>query len=270
MPTVDENLKTWNETYRWIEQGDEWSRSWGGPSAQWFGTILPRLRTFVPTGTILEIAPGFGRWTQFLARLCDELVVVDLSTKCIEACRRRFAADFPNIAYHVNDGRSLAMVPDDSVDLVFSFDSLVHVESEVLDAYLEQIATKLKPDGVAFLHHSNLGEYVDESTGRIPESMGRAGSRDASVSGTRVIETGARASLCCLSQELVPWGGVELIDAITVFARPGSRWGDQTVPMRNPEFAAEVRYVRKLGQLYDWGPMARGRQDSNSSQIHSK
>ena len=31
--------------------------------SQWFGLIFPRIHAFLPTGTILEIAPGFGRWT---------------------------------------------------------------------------------------------------------------------------------------------------------------------------------------------------------------
>ena len=28
---------------------------------------------FVPTGTILEIAPGFGRWTTYLKKYCETL-----------------------------------------------------------------------------------------------------------------------------------------------------------------------------------------------------
>ena len=36
--------------------------------------------------------------------------------------------DVEGISYFVNDGRSLAMVPERSVDFAFSFDSLVHVD----------------------------------------------------------------------------------------------------------------------------------------------
>lgn len=261
MPSIDQNIKAWNEKYEWSDQGDEWSRPWGGPAAQWFGSILPRLRSFVPAHRMLEIAPGFGRWTQFLVQLCDELVVVDLSAKCIEACRRRFES-ISRIEYHVNDGRSLAMVRDDSIDFIFSFDSLVHADLDVLTAYIEQIATRLTQEGVAFIHHSNLGEYIDSSTGRIPEAMGRAGARDSSVSAALVRGVCDRLPLTCLSQELFPWGGEELIDCVTVIARRGSRWGDRTVTLRNTDFAAEIRTVRRIAQLYDWGPFARGEGES--------
>jgi hypothetical protein len=84
--------------------------------------------------------------------------VVDLSPQCIERCRERFR-QVENIDYHVNDGSSLEMVADDSIDFAFSFDSLVHAEKEVIQAYLQQLAKKLRRNGVGFLHHSNLGEY---------------------------------------------------------------------------------------------------------------
>ena len=79
-------------------------------------------------------ASAAGRSTS--RSLCERLVIVDLTERCIEDCRERFA-DSTNIEYHVNDGRSLEMVEDGSIDFAFSFDSLVHVELDVLDAYVE-------------------------------------------------------------------------------------------------------------------------------------
>jgi hypothetical protein len=58
MPTIDDNVRCWNEQYEWAEEGDSWSKAWGGASSQWFGSVLPRLKSFVPAPTILEIAPG--------------------------------------------------------------------------------------------------------------------------------------------------------------------------------------------------------------------
>jgi 2-polyprenyl-3-methyl-5-hydroxy-6-metoxy-1,4-benzoquinol methylase len=258
MPTIDQNIKTWNESYKWAEQGDEWSRPWGGASSQWFGTILPRLKSFVPAHTILEIAPGFGRWTQFLRVLCDDLILVDISSKCIEACQRRFATH-PRIQYHVNDGRSLSMIADESIDLAFTFDSLVHVEADVLVGYLAQLAQKITPDGVAFIHHSNMGEYVDTSTGQLPADMGNPHWRALSVSAETVCEACKTIGLFCVSQEIISWGGDQLSDAITVVARQNSRWAGESMIMRNTDFMHEAEYAARLAQLYDWGPLARGR-----------
>ena len=91
----------------------------------------PQVRPFLPTGTVCEIAPGYGRWTQYLLRECDQYVGVDLASRCVDACRERFTS-FDHARFEVNDGRSLPVLENDSVDFVFSFDSLVHVEADVI------------------------------------------------------------------------------------------------------------------------------------------
>src|SRR5450756_847707 len=124
MPSIEKNLAEWNEDYSWEDAGDEWSQPWGNSNAQWFGSIYPRIQGFLPAPTILEIAPGFGRWTEFLLQSCDQLIGGDVAPKCVEACTERFA-DHPGASFFTNDGHSLPMVADSSVDFAFSFDSLV-------------------------------------------------------------------------------------------------------------------------------------------------
>ena len=158
VPSIEENLDRWDADYDWGEGGEPWSKPWGDATAQWFGCLYPRVRRFLPAETILEIAPGFGRWTEFLLGQCDTLIGVDVTPKCVEACRKRFS-DRPQARFETNDGCSLPMVDDSSVDFAFSFDSLVHVEAEVLAGYLGELARVLRPEGVAFLHHSNYGTY---------------------------------------------------------------------------------------------------------------
>ncbi len=80
MATIEENKQYWDFTYPWTKQGDEWSLAWGGVVQQWYWVLLPRIHAFVPAGTILEIGPGFGRWTQFLkdsGRLAHPQKIVD-------------------------------------------------------------------------------------------------------------------------------------------------------------------------------------------------
>ena len=143
-----------------------------GTESLWWFVLYPRIHRFLPATGILEIAPGYGRWTQFLRNQCRSLIAVDISEKCIEHCKARFGSD-DHIKYYVNDGTSLAAVPDGSIDFVFSFDSLVHAEKDVIEEYLLQLARKLTPNGVGFLHHSNIGAYPNrlammEFCGRLP------------------------------------------------------------------------------------------------------
>ena len=84
MPTIEDNLQTWGHDFDWEGLEPYWSARWGGEAMQWHGTLLPRIHAFLPAGTILEIAPGYGRWSHYLKDYCGKLILVDLVEKCIE------------------------------------------------------------------------------------------------------------------------------------------------------------------------------------------
>jgi 2-polyprenyl-3-methyl-5-hydroxy-6-metoxy-1,4-benzoquinol methylase len=258
VPELDENERVWTETWDWSTEGDEWSTWWGGSEAMWYGALLPRIHAFVPTGTILEIAPGYGRWTQHLKDVCERLVGVDLAENCVEHCKERFRGS--NAEFHVNDGRSLDMVEDGSVDFAFSFDSLVHVERDVIAGYLEQLATKLSPQGIGFIHHSNIGAYPRNTAlaRRVPPRFLRPlikrsvvvdmiAWRAESVTAETFVEDCERVGLSCVAQEKISWeSGYYLIDAISVLTRRGSRWDRTRTAVSNPLFRAEARRMARL------------------------
>lgn len=246
--------------YDWKEGGEEWSAPWGSSAAQWFSSILPRIHECLPASTILEIAPGFGRWTHYLKEHCESLHIVDAAEHCIVACRGRFRAD-SHLRYHVNDGRSLAMIPDGSIDFIFSFDSLVHTPREIVTAYLRQLADKLKDDGTGFIHHSNLGEYASSIAERLPRrarkfltkakilesNHQRAPDMTAELFRSACAEHGLK----CICQELVNWRGRRLIDCFTTFARRSdSRWASANQIFRNGNFMREAQLIRRWSQFY--------------------
>jgi len=261
MPTVEQNLKKWDLEYKWLREGEEWSVAWGGSEAQWFGAIFPRIHAFVPTGTILEIAPGLGRWTNYLKNYCNHVVVVDLGQHCIDACRKRFASA-RNITYHVNDGKSLEMILDNSIDFVFSFDSLVHAEADVIQAYMDQLANKLKPNGVGFIHHSNIGRYqrVFSASQRLPwrvrQFLTRRGVIDPyhwrafTVTAELFEKYCDQAGLQCISQELVNWGTKGLTDCFSLFTPKASSWSRPIEVIENRNFMKEADSIKCLSHLY--------------------
>jgi SAM-dependent methyltransferase len=269
VPSIEENVEKWNDDYDWHLRGDPWSKPWGGAESQWYGSIFPRIHRFLPASAVLEIAPGFGRWTEFLLEHCESLIAVDVAPKCTESCRERFA-NFSQARFETNDGRSLPMVEDDSINFAFSFDSLVHVESDVLAGYLAELARTLKPEGVAFLHHSNYGSYrrsahtfaplqttLDHLPAIARASLMRMGVyrgahwRASSVSASGFAELSGEAGLHCVGQELVNWeGGVVLLDSMSVVTRPSSRWDHPNSVVKNRLFRFEARSIRKSNSAY--------------------
>lgn len=250
MVTRERNLEIWDSVDHWehgvfgdgigLEDGEKWSRAWGSSERQWNVTIKPRIKKFL-RGKILEIAPGRGRWTAFLYPYADELTIVDISANCIDYCRKRFS-EFSNIDYIVNDGRSLPGVAPGSIDFIFSFDSLVHVDLEDISVYISEIARTLSPEGHAFLHHSNLGEYPNgiQTTNHM---------RSPEVSGNEVTAIARDAGLTVVSQESIPWSQDNLdervfIDCLTVLSKAQVQHGPSV--MRNTDFLEEQRRAREL------------------------
>jgi 2-polyprenyl-3-methyl-5-hydroxy-6-metoxy-1,4-benzoquinol methylase len=269
MPTIEENFRAWNQDHRWSSTDDDWSTMWGNCEAQWWGTLFPRLHAFLPCEHLLEIAPGYGRWTNLLRRHCQRLTAVDLSERCVEHCRQRFKDD-PAMTFIVNDGRSLGGVDDRSVDFAFSFDSLVHAEADVIEAYIDQLSRKLTPNGVAFIHHSNAYRYRRRfAPGRLVPLPWRSRlmryrllpkdhMRASTMSAERFAELCLRSGCRCISQELINWGYLRDLDCLSIFTPKGSRWDRDLRRVSNPYFLAEARSIKCASALYNNRPAAAG------------
>lgn len=268
MPSIDTN-RGWG-TYAWSQRGDEWSADWGDAETHWYATIFPRIRRFLPAKRVLEIAPGYGRWTQFLIDCADNYTGVDLNAECITACNARFEAA-SNAVFIENDGKSLTGVTDGSIDFAFSFDSLVHAEIDVIECYLRELARTLSHDGVAFLHHSNLGEYGGAALSlsgfllepalkspfarrvlRRLQLLDWSHWRAPSVTAAKVAEKAEKNGLICIGQEIITWGprNFRAIDCLSVLARPRSRWERPNVVVRNPYFMIEARSAQIISVIY--------------------
>ena len=258
MPSIDDNRELWGRPDQWHHDGDAWSAGWGGPASQWSSWIAPRVEAAVGEpayARVVEVGCGHGRWTQFLAGWSAEVVAVDLAPECVAATGQRFA-EVPSVRAVLSDGRSLPEVPDRSVDLVFSFDSLVHADAEAMVGYVAEVARVLTDDGVAWIHHSNLGaSRVNRSAalrrvGPLHRALVKAGAverdvhwRDPAVDADLVARMAERHGLVCASQELLRWSTRRtFIDCVSVLVRPGSRAPAATDPTgrwENEGFEAE-------------------------------
>jgi SAM-dependent methyltransferase len=240
MATIAKNRRVW-ESYDWSKRGEEWSTDWGSPRAQWEGAILPRIRRHL-YGAVVEIAPGHGRWTEFLRESCDSLVGVDLLEKCVEHCRQRFFDD-SRLRFVANDGQSLPTVPDHSVDFVFSCDSLVHAEAETIKRYVAELKRVLKPGCAAFIHHSNLQaitlwERLRAGVDGLPRHLHM---RARSMSARLMDDFAKHHGMSCTRQELIAWGSPLLIDCFTTIVNSPDLSGEI---IRNTAFMKEAESIK--------------------------
>jgi SAM-dependent methyltransferase len=136
----------------------------GAIEKQWDTIIYPIIKD-LDFSSVLDLACGHGRNSEYLRRLTKQLHLVDVNQSCIDACRERFGdeLDGTRFFYHVTDGNHLRMIPRGSISLVYTWDSMVHFDKLVVKDYVNDICRVLKPGGSAFLHHSNYGATAPDS-----------------------------------------------------------------------------------------------------------
>jgi len=225
--------KAWSEDYN---HGESWSETWGSSQAQWQGSILPRISKWIPSSNILEIAPGHGRWSTFLIDNATSYIGVDFSQECIEFCQQRFS-ETKKARFYANDGRTLSMVKDNSCDFVFSFDSLTHLEMDVMESYIKEILRVLNDKGVAFIHHSNAGKFLDIYPGLIP------GWRARSVTAEKIKNSIESNGGVPLRQECINWKTKECIDCLTLFTK-GTGSEKEFTSIQNDLFMVEAMLIK--------------------------
>jgi glycosyltransferase involved in cell wall biosynthesis/ubiquinone/menaquinone biosynthesis C-methylase UbiE len=139
------------ENRDWTSYGEE-----RNASEDWKMSVVDEImyRNITPGGTILEVGPGAGRWSEYLQKIARHLILVDISDRCISICRERFIA-CQNISYHTTSGSNLEFIPDESVDFIWSFDVFVVINPTDIDNYIREFARILKPGGKAVIHHAH-------------------------------------------------------------------------------------------------------------------
>lgn len=152
MNSREMNRVIW-ESWNWDGGGDEWT-----PSPEWKESLIRCiLAPAISHGAkVVEIGPGAGRWTTEILKRCGVYQGVDISRTCVDLCSKEFAG-YPNASFSVTDGCSLPGLSEASVDVVWSFDVFVHINTEDVAKYLKEIARVLKPGGRAILHHGSKG-----------------------------------------------------------------------------------------------------------------
>ncbi len=127
---------------------------------------------------VLNIGCGVGRVEKYLAPRVRELHGIDISGEMIHRAEERLAGLANVRLREVGNREFLSGFPDGSMDLVFSFLVLQHLEREDAFLYLRDAHRVLKPGGRLLTQFPHLlsPEYTRaflESAEAFPRSLGR-------------------------------------------------------------------------------------------------
>jgi len=184
----------------------------------------------------------------------------------LSIAKKRFKS-YSNIEYFVNDGRSLSSVEDNSIDFIFSFDSLVHAEADVMKSYIQEFYRILASDGMAFIHHSNLGYYhknlkfkISNKIGKFLKKSGlrkdtlfRPHWRGTSVSHKNIKEFCNQFGLKCVNQEVFAWPpnySSFYTDCISIISNKPTSSKKENLLFANNNFIKEALNARSIYENY--------------------
>jgi cyclopropane fatty-acyl-phospholipid synthase-like methyltransferase len=99
---------------------------------------------------VLEIGCLGGRWSKFFFGIARKIYLVDLSSYAGVFLKR----EFPNekFEFYKTKGYELKGIKADSIDFVFSIDSLVRAPKNYIYKYFNEIARILSPNGKVLIH----------------------------------------------------------------------------------------------------------------------
>ena len=144
--------------------------------------LLPYLSA---DAVVVEIGPGGGRWTRYMVGV-KRLYAVDYHQEMIEELSRNF--DLPNIELVRTSGTDLPGVPERSVDFIFSFGTFVHLDLELIDAYLASQKEVLKPEGCAVINYSDYTKPMARQNWKFGRNEPRTMRRLLLRHGYRILE----------------------------------------------------------------------------------
>jgi 2-polyprenyl-3-methyl-5-hydroxy-6-metoxy-1,4-benzoquinol methylase len=130
---------------------------WGGPAFadHVVDVVAPYLG---PDSDVLELGCGGGKFSQRLAPRCRSLLCTDISPSMIDHTQASLTdlgvAD--NVGFRVLNGIDFDGVASDSMDFIFSYDVLLHVQPQNVFSYLRDARRVLRDSGVFMLHQINL------------------------------------------------------------------------------------------------------------------
>jgi len=121
---------------------------------------------------VVEIGPGGGRWTRYMLD-CNHVYAIDYHRQLLDELKKNYNRD--NITFIKNNGADFPDVPDAEIDFIFSYGVFVHLDIDIIDAYLGNMKRLLKPTSNVIIHYSDKtkphGQHNKGFSDNTPERM---------------------------------------------------------------------------------------------------
>jgi SAM-dependent methyltransferase len=133
------------------KRGGKWSLEEFFAKGEVYLSYINEHITNIPRDSnVLDIGCGGGRISRALAKRFARVTGVDVSPTMIDLAKE-ICADVHNADFKLGDGVNFP-IPENSIDLVVSFQVFQHVDSPALHLMFKSCYKALRADGVAIIH----------------------------------------------------------------------------------------------------------------------
>src|SRR4051794_10700887 len=182
---------TWSQYARvWDDRPDlnlgvqTLGEEWGG--AEFAERIVTEVAApyLGPAADVLELGCGGGKFSAHLRKRSGSLVCADISADMLRRTRAH-VGEGEDVSYLQLNGRDFGGVAEASVDFIYSYDVLLHLQPQNVFSYLLDARRILRPGGVFMVHAINLAapggnyhfevQYVQDTWSRAFDDPHRLG-----------------------------------------------------------------------------------------------
>lgn len=109
---------------------------------------------------MLDIACGEGYGTALIGKHAKKVYGVDIDETCVKWATEQYAVKNNKLEFKHGSVDRIPL-PDGSVDVVISFETIEHVDSAVQQLFMEEVKRILKPDGLLIISTPNVINYSE-------------------------------------------------------------------------------------------------------------
>jgi O-antigen biosynthesis protein len=119
-----------------------------------YHSIIP----FIKNKTVLDIACGEGYGTNLIGKYAHKVYGVDLDQSCITWATEKYVPGNNNLEFKTGSVDNIP-VANNSIDVVVSFETIEHVNSDIQQRFMAEVKRVLKPNGIFIISTPNTANY---------------------------------------------------------------------------------------------------------------
>jgi phospholipid N-methyltransferase len=133
----------------------------------------------------VELGPGGGRWTRYLLGF-GTVYAVDYHEELLDELKRNFKS--PKMVFVRNNGTDFPGITEESVDYLFSFGTVVHLDAHLIEAYLTNMKPVLRIGANAVIQYSDKTKIMAQLNKGFSENTPQKMRAMVLAAGYRILE----------------------------------------------------------------------------------